>query len=62
MQFIKDLFSDDSGASMMRVMALISLLVGAYLAIIGKDSSVAIFVTSAFSAKLIQKHIETRKK
>ncbi len=61
MNFIKGFFSEDTNSSMMRLMAFISLLIGGYLAIIGKDTSVAIFVGAAFSAKILQKHIETRK-
>jgi len=60
-QFIKDLFSENSSVSMMRLMALISLLIGGYLAIKGKDTSVVIFVTAAFGGKVIQKQIETKK-
>ena len=58
MSWIKGLFAESSDVSMVRFMALISLLIGGYLAVIGKDTSVAIFVGSAFASKIIQKHIE----
>jgi Na+(H+)/acetate symporter ActP len=57
-QFIKDLFSENSSVSMMRLMSLVSLLIGGYLAIKGKDASVIVFVTAAFGGKVIQKQIE----
>ncbi len=44
----------------MRVMAMISLLIGGYLAIVGKDTSVSIFVLAAFGGKAIQRAIETK--
>lgn len=58
MRWAKALFSEDSNVSMVRFMALLSLCIGGYLAVTGKDTSVAIFVGSAFGAKIIQKHIE----
>jgi len=61
MKWIKSLFSEDSDVSMVRVMALLSLCFGAYLALEGKDTSVGIFVGGAFAAKVSQKFIETRK-
>lgn len=61
MNFLKDLFSEEGNYSMVRLMAFISLLTGCYLAIVGRETNlVSIFVTSAFAAKLLQKHIETR--
>ncbi len=57
MKWLKSLFSEEGTVSMVRLMAIISLLTGCYLAIIGKDGF-TIFVTSAFSAKIIQKHLE----
>ncbi len=59
MKWLKSLFSEEGSVSMVRVMALISLLTACYLAITGKEGF-TIFVTSAFSAKIIQKHFETR--
>jgi hypothetical protein len=41
-------------------MAMISLIFGGYLAIIGKNDCVSIFVGGAFAAKVGQKIIETR--
>lgn len=60
MNFLKNLFSEKSEVSMMRVLALISLLIGGYLAIMGKDSSVSIFVLAAFGGKFAQKVVESK--
>lgn len=60
MKFLSSLFSENGDVSMLRVMALLSLCFGAYLAIIGKDTSVGIFVGGAFAAKVGQKIIETK--
>ena len=62
MTFLKSLFSEDSPISMMRLISFISLIIGAYLALHGKDTSVGIFVYAAFSGKAIQKIIETKQK
>ena len=62
MNWIKALFSEESSVSMVRFMALLSLLIGGYLAIVGRDTSVAIFVGAAFGAKVLQKHIELKSK
>jgi hypothetical protein len=59
--FLKSLFSEKGDVSMMRVLSLISLLIGGYLAIIGKDTSVSIFVLGALGAKAGQKIIEVNK-
>lgn len=46
----------------MRIMSVISLLVGAYLAIAGTDSTtVSIFVYAAFGGKAIQRFVEEKK-
>jgi Na+(H+)/acetate symporter ActP len=58
MNFLKSLFSENGDVSMMRVLALLSLLIGAYLAISGKDTSVTVFVTAAFGGKFLQKAVE----
>ena len=58
MKCLKELFSEKSSISMMRVLSLLSLLTGAYLAIQGKDSSVSVFVYAAFAGKAIQKAVE----
>jgi hypothetical protein len=47
---------------MVRVMAFISLLIGGYLAIIGKDASVATFVGGGFISKVLQKGVELNSK
>lgn len=61
MKWLKSLFSEEGSVSMVRLMALISLLTGCYLAIIGRDTGiVSIFVTSAFGSKIMQKHLELR--
>jgi hypothetical protein len=59
MRWLKSLFSEEGSVSMVRLMAIISLLTGCYLAIIGKDGA-NLFVTSAFGAKVLSKHLETR--
>jgi hypothetical protein len=59
--FLKALFAEDGSISMMRVLSLVSLLIGGYLAVIGHDTSVSLFVVSAFSGKAIQKAIELHK-
>lgn len=59
MKFVKSLFSENGDVSMTRVMALLSLLIGAVLALMGKDN-VAVFVYSAFGSKVAQKIVETR--
>lgn len=58
MRLLKALFSESSSISMMRVMALLSLLIGAKLAFDGKDPSV--FVIAAFGGKFAQKFAETK--
>lgn len=62
MNFIRDLFSEKSNVSMMRVLSFISLLLGAYLAVKGQNESVSIFVYAAFGGKAVQKYIETTAK
>lgn len=61
MKYIKALFSEKSDISMMRVLSLISLAIGATLALKGMDTSVSIFVYSAFAGKAVQKYFETVK-
>jgi hypothetical protein len=56
--FLSSLFSEKGDVSMMRVLSLISLLIGGYLAVVGKDTSVSIFVLGALGAKAGQKIIE----
>lgn len=55
------LFSEDSEISIMRVMAVMSLLIGAGLAFKGSDSSIiSIFVIAAFGGKVAQKFAEIK--
>jgi drug/metabolite transporter superfamily protein YnfA len=60
MHFLRTLFSEKSDISMMRVMSLISLLIGGYLAVKGHDTSVSTFIYAAFGGKFIQKYIENK--
>ena len=61
MEIIKKLFSEESDISIMRIMAVISLLVGAGLALAGKDASViSIFVYAAFGGKAVQRLFESK--
>lgn len=57
-KLLKELFSESSDISLMRVMALTSLIIGGYLALKGENTSVAIFVTAAFGGKAAQKYVE----
>jgi len=61
MKLLKELFSDSGDVSMMRVLSLISLGIGGYLALTGHDTSVSVFVVSAFGGKAVQKAIEIAK-
>lgn len=61
MSFIKSLFSESSDVSMMRLLSLISLIIGAYLALHDKNACVDIFVYGAFGGKAVQKLIESKK-
>lgn len=60
MKFLRALFSEGSQVSMMRVMSLLALLMGGYLAYVGKDACVSIFVIAAFGGKVLQKGIEIK--
>lgn len=70
MSSLKELLSDDNGQlSATRVMAMISLFIGSGIGVYGiyagKDFSgvaeiCAVFVGSAFGAKVIQKQIESK--
>jgi len=60
MSFLKSLLNEKGDVSMMRFLALISLLIGGYLAVTGKDTSVTIFVLAAFGGKVSQKYVETK--
>ena len=54
------LFSENSEISIMRVMSIISLLIGGFLALKGMDASVPTFVYAAFGGKAVQKYIEMK--
>lgn len=66
MNFIKDMFSESSDVSCMRVMAFLSLLIGAGLSFYtvtkgtlpGAIPVIAIFVGAAFGGKIGQKYLE----
>lgn len=69
MEFIKALLSESSTISTMRLMSLIALIVGSGVACygiyVGKDLAgvaqvTAVFVGSAFSAKVVQKFSENK--
>lgn len=67
-QWLKALFSEQSGVSMMRVMSIISLLVGCAVAFVGLNKMpvdysgisllVSVFLSAAFGGKVMQKRIE----
>lgn len=60
-KFLFALFNENSEISAMRVMAVMSLLIGAILASKGADSTiVAIFVGAAFGGKVAQKFAEIK--
>lgn len=60
MKWLRELFSESSRVSAMRVMAMVSLFAAIGLAFTGHDTSVMVFVTAAFSGKVSQKFLETR--
>lgn len=66
---MREIFSENGKLSTLRLMSFISLLVGCFIGIaglyLGKDllslsALCGVFVTAAFSGKLIQKHIEDK--
>jgi hypothetical protein len=68
---LRELFSENSGISSMRVMSMMSLLIGAYLAIHGIDKDVdlnalailcSVFIGAAFTGKVAQKFAEKKEK
>lgn len=70
-KFITELLAENGQISTMRVMSLIALFIGSFLALYGiyenKDLSgvaqlVAVFVGAAFTAKVTQKLVETKSK
>lgn len=59
MQFIKDLFSESSSVSMMRLMALITCLTACYLALThGEVGVITALLVAAFGGKVGQKVVE----
>lgn len=56
--FLKNLFSEQSEVSSMRVMSFIALFASIGLAFTGHDSSTLVFVTAAFGGKVGQKIVE----
>ena len=59
MKLVKEFFSENSEISIMRIMSVLSLIIGAGLAIGGYEYNiVAIFVYSAFAGKAVQRYAE----
>jgi len=58
-RWLKDLFSESSDVSSMRVMCMIALLTSIGLAFSGHDSSALVFITAAMGGKVSQKYIES---
>jgi hypothetical protein len=68
-RWFKQLFSESSGVSMMRVMSFISLMAGCALAFVcigkspidysGISLLVSVFLSAAFGGKVMQKRIES---
>lgn len=67
-EFLKELFSEDSGVSMMRIMSILALMAGIGIAFYGMTklpvdySGIAlltsVFLSAAFGGKVLQKRIE----
>lgn len=57
-RWLKDLFSESSDVSCMRVMAMIALFTSIGLAFTGHDSSALVFIGAAFGGKVSQKMVE----
>lgn len=61
MQFIKDLFSENSNVSMMRVMAFITCMTACYLAVShGEVGVITALLVAAFGGKVGQKVVEQK--
>jgi hypothetical protein len=68
-QFLSQLFSENSGVSMMRVMSILALLAGIAIAFVGLNklpvdySGISLlagaFLGAAFGGKVMQKRVET---
>jgi len=69
-QFLKDLFSENSGVSMVRIMSLLTILVGiVYLFLYGSSnpsgnfiSLIAMLFAIGFTGKVAQKYFEVKDK
>ena len=60
MKLLIAIFGENSEISIMRVMAVLSLIIAGILAFKGQNATVGIFVTAAFSGKVAQKYIEAK--
>ncbi len=61
MKLLEKLFSEKSDISIMRIMAISSLIMAAGLAIAGHDATViSIFVYAAFGGKVAQRFVESK--
>lgn len=68
LDFLKKLFAEGSGVSMMRVMSIIALIAGVAVAFVGMNKLpvdysgisllVSVFLSAAFGGKVMQKRIE----
>lgn len=58
MKLIRDLLSQHSDVSMMRLMCFMAMSAAIALAFMGKDNSILVFVGAAMGGKVAQKHIE----
>ncbi len=62
MSLFDKLFSEKSDTSIMRIMAVTSLIIGAVLAFKGHNECVGVFVCAAFTGKVAQRFIESKEK
>jgi len=63
MRFLKDLFSESSQVSMVRVMSFSVVMTACYLALSkGPDELgvISVLLSTGFAGKIIQKNIETK--
>lgn len=58
---MKSIFKEKSEYSLLKIMSVVSLGIGVYLALRGHDESVATFVYAAFAGKAAQGFISTKK-
>jgi hypothetical protein len=61
--WFRNLFSENGAVSMVRVMALVVCLTACYIALTkGPDETgvISVLLTTAFGAKVVQKHIEVK--